>query len=72
MIKIKLQNILDKQERSLNWVATKTGIAYSTLHKLNSNNTTSISFKTLDALCKLFKCELTDIIDFVDDDIQSH
>lgn len=68
MIEIKLQNILNREERSLNWVSTKTGIAYSTLHKLNNNNTTSISFNTLDALCKLFKCKLTDIIDFIEDD----
>ncbi|AGK97653.1 helix-turn-helix domain-containing protein [Clostridium pasteurianum] len=68
MIEIKLQNILNREERSLNWVSIKTGIAYSTLHKLNNNNTTSISFNTLDALCKLFKCKLTDIIDFVDEE----
>lgn len=70
MIKIKLQDILNREERSLNWVATKTGIAYSTLHKLNNNNTTSISFNTLDSLCKLFKCKLTDIIDYIEDEAE--
>ena len=67
MIKVKLQEILDREERSLNWVAVKTGIAYSTLHKLNSNNTTSISFKTIDKLCELFKCNTIDIIEYTKD-----
>lgn len=65
MVKVKLQEILDKEERSLNWVASKTGIAYSTLHKLNSNNTTSISFNTIDKLCELFKCNTIDIIEYI-------
>lgn len=36
MVKARVQQILDKEERSLSWVTSKTGIAYSTLHKLNS------------------------------------
>ena len=47
MVIIKLQDILNKEDRSLNWVSEKTGIAYSTLYKLNKGNTKSISFETL-------------------------
>ena len=67
MVKVKLQEILDREDRSLNWVASKTGIAYSTLHKLNNNNTTSISFNTIDKLCKLFNCNTIDIIEYIND-----
>ncbi|MDU1068166.1 helix-turn-helix transcriptional regulator [Clostridium sp.] len=65
MIKVKLQDILDKEERSLNWVATKTNISYSTLHKFNSNKTTSVSYNILEKLCELFKCNVEDIITYV-------
>lgn len=64
MIKVKLQQLLDKEERSLNWVATKTNIAYTTLHKFNSNKTTSVSYNVLEQLCKLFKCKIEDIIEY--------
>ncbi|CUU45443.1 helix-turn-helix domain-containing protein [Clostridium beijerinckii] len=64
MIIIKLQEILDREERSLNWVATKTNIAYTTLHKFNSNKTTSVSYNVLNQLCKLFKCNIEDIIEY--------
>jgi putative transcriptional regulator len=67
MIRVKLQDVLDKEERSLKWVSTKTGIAYSTLHKLNNNNTNAISFNTMDKICTLFNCKLEDILEFVND-----
>ncbi len=67
MVYVKLQGILDKEERNLSWVAKKTGIAYSTLHKLNSNNTTSISFTTINKLCALFGCKIEDIIEYKED-----
>lgn len=65
MIKIKLQEILDREERSLNWVSTKTGISYSTLHKFCSGKTSSVSYDVLEKLCDLFKCDLSDIIENV-------
>ncbi|NSB12094.1 helix-turn-helix domain-containing protein [Clostridium beijerinckii] len=64
MIKVKLQEVLDREERSLNWVATKTNIAYTTLYKFNSNKTTSVSYNVLDQLCKLFKCNIEDIVEY--------
>ena len=63
MVNIKLQEILDKEERSLNWVSTKTGISYSTLHKLNNNETKSISFDVLEKICLLFKISVSELIE---------
>ncbi|EOR27393.1 putative transcriptional regulator [Clostridium sartagoforme AAU1] len=63
MVKIKLQEILEKEERSLNWVATKTGISYSTLHKLNNGETKSISFDVLERICLLLKIDVSELIE---------
>ena len=63
MVIIKLQDILDKEDRSLNKVTKKTGIAYSTLYKLNKGNTKSISFETLEKICKLFNIKATDLLE---------
>lgn len=68
LVNVKLQEILDSEERSLRWVSKKTGIAYSTLHKLNNNNTTSIGFNTVEQLCKLFNVNTLDIIEYVPDE----
>ena len=64
MIRVKLQQILDREERSLNWVALKTNIAYTTLHKFCNNKTSSISYNVLESLCVLFKCKVGDIIEY--------
>lgn len=65
MIIVKLQKILDKEERNLNWVASKTGIAYTTLAKFNKGKTTSVSYDVLDKLCDLFKCDICDLIEHI-------
>lgn len=67
MIKVRLQELLDRDERSLNWVATKTNLSYASLHKLVNSKTTSISFDVLDKLCDLFKCNTEDIIQHIEE-----
>lgn len=69
MIRVKLQEILDREERSLNWVSIKTNIAYTTLHKFCNNKTSSVSYNVLDSLCKLFNCKIEDIITYEKYDI---
>lgn len=64
MIKVKLQDLLDREERSLSWVALKTNIAYTTLHKFSNNKTSSVSYNVLESLCGLFKCKIEDIIEY--------
>lgn len=65
MIKIKLKELLDRDERSLNWVANKTNLSYASLHKLVNNKTTSISFDVLEKLCALFQCDVGDMIEII-------
>jgi len=68
MIIVKLQNILDANERSVAWVSKKTGIAISTLHKFNKNDTTSISYDILNKLCELFDVKVEDLIQYKKDE----
>ncbi|WP_096634850.1 helix-turn-helix domain-containing protein [Clostridium cochlearium] len=67
MIQVKLQNILDEKERNLNWLSKKTDISYSTLHKLANNNTTSINFNTLEKICTVLNCSISDILEIKKD-----
>ena len=62
MIKIKLDELLKNDDRSLNWLCTKTGISYSTLHKLSTGETKSISFDVLNKICLFLRCTPNDII----------
>ena len=70
MIRIKLQSLLDKEERSLHWVSSKTNISYATLHKFCNNKTNAVSYSVLDNLCKLFNCNIEDIMEYEKHDIK--
>lgn len=65
MVKINLEKYLDEHERSLRWVATKTGIAVSTLQNIKQGKTQSISFEVLEKLCDLFKVDVADMIEII-------
>lgn len=67
MVKINLEKYLEKEERSLRWVAAKTNIAVSTLQNIKQGKTQSISFEVLEKLCDLFKCDVADIIEIIKD-----
>ncbi len=43
----------------------KGGISSSTIRRLKAGN--SVSTNTLDALCKILKCELQDIVEYLPD-----
>ncbi|NRT32621.1 putative transcriptional regulator [Clostridium beijerinckii] len=65
MVIVNLDKYLEKEERSLRWVASKTGIAVSTLQNIKQGKTQSISFDVLEKLCDLFKCDVADMIKIV-------
>lgn len=62
MINVTLKELAEKNNYSLNWVATKIGITYSALHRFANNKTSSISYETLDKICELFDCDVCDIL----------
>lgn len=64
MIEIKIDKILERQNKSLYWLAQETGLSYPTIHRLVSGKTTSISFDTLEKICLALNCTPNDIFDF--------
>lgn len=46
----------------------KGGISSSTIRRLKKGE--SVSTNTLDALCKILKCGVADILEFIDEDAQ--
>jgi len=71
MIRIKLKQLLDEkafQERrriTLNDVAEATGISRPTLTRIANVAGYNTNTDTLDALCKYFKCQPCDLIQFL-------
>lgn len=64
--KIKIDELLKLKGKTKYWLSKETGITYPNLDKLIKNETSSIKFDFLEKICKALECDLTDIIEFVD------
>lgn len=64
-VKNNLSELLEKNGKSLYWLAKETGISYPTLHKINKNETDGIKFNILEAICTALGCKLEELLEFV-------
>lgn len=62
VIKVKLAELLKKENKSIYQLQQETGISYPTLHKINKGNVESISLRVLEAICKNLKCTPNDLL----------
>lgn len=65
VIIVKLEDLLQTQDKSLYWLSQKTELSYPTIHRLVNGKTTSIAFDTLDKICYVLNCNTQDIIEYV-------
>ena len=68
MIKVILNDTLEKRGKTQYWLAKKTGIAQSTLSNLCANKTSKIDFLVLQKICNALDCDVTDIISVKESD----
>lgn len=67
MIKVKIDEILKEQDKSLYWLAQATELTYPTIHKLVNGNTKSISFDTLERICRALNVDIPDVLEIIID-----
>lgn len=60
---IKIENLLEKKNKSMYWLAEKTGISYTTIYRLSKNRTELIRFDTLEKICIALDCTPNDILE---------
>ena len=65
-VKINILEILKEDDRNLTYLANKTGLNYSNLHKLANNNTTSISFDSIIKICTVLNCDISDLMELTE------
>ena len=66
MVHVKIDQILEKNERNIAWLARKVDMTYSAIHALVNNQTQSISFDTLYKICKVLDCNIEDVLEIKD------
>ncbi|CAM2830692.1 helix-turn-helix transcriptional regulator [Hathewaya histolytica] len=67
MIKINLEELLDKNKQTLYWLSKETGITYPSLHKILNNKTTSIKLDIIEKICDVLNCNISDLLEIKKD-----
>ena len=71
MVKFNIENLLKKNGKSKYWLCKNMNITSRNLNRIIYGETTSISFKYLEGMCKFLDCELSDLISIEQDDISN-
>lgn len=68
MIKIKLSDLLGKHKMSQKALSDLTNIRPATVSKMYYEETKRLDIKQLNNICKVFKCEISDLLEYIPDD----
>ena len=61
---LRLDRVLADRKMSLNELAEKVGVANVNLSKMKNGHISAIRFSTLEAICKVLKCQPGDILEY--------
>ncbi|HCC03376.1 MAG TPA: transcriptional regulator [Clostridiales bacterium] len=64
---LRLDRMMADRKMSLNELSDKVGVANVNLSKLKNGRVSAIRFSTLEAICKILKCQPGDILEYKDD-----
>jgi putative transcriptional regulator len=64
-IKLNLDRVMSEREISLTELADRIGITLANLSILKTNKARAIRFTTLEALCRVLRCQPGDLLEFV-------
>ena len=67
MIKVHLGRLLGKKRMTMAALQRRTGLDKNTISRLYHGKTESISFTTLDRICRAMECEVGDVLEYEPD-----
>lgn len=68
MIVVNLDVMMAKRKMSLNELSKQTNISTTNLSILKTNKVKAVRFTTLDAICKVLRCQPADILEYVEEE----
>lgn len=67
MIKMNILELLEKQGRTKYWLYKQLGTSYQNANRIINNETISIRFETIEALCNVLNCTPNELFTITDD-----
>ena len=64
MLKMNVQNLLNKKGKTRYWLVKKMQTTYKTVNKLCDNTLTGLQLETIEKLCEILECTPNDLFIF--------
>lgn len=71
MIRIKLSDLLGKHKMSQKALSNLTNIRPATISKMYYEESKRLDIEQLNSICNVFKCEISDLLEFIPDENKS-
>lgn len=66
MLSLKINILLEQQDKTPYWLGKQTGISQNNIGKICNGETSTIRFDTIEKICKALNCSINDL--FISDD----
>ena len=66
MIKLNVLHLLEKKNKTKYWLYKQLGMSYQNFNRMVNNETKSIRYENIEALCFLLDCTPNDLFIFID------
>ncbi len=67
MIKLDVLNLLEKSGKTKYWLYKQLGMSYQNFSRMINNETKSIQYENIDALCQIFNCTPNELFKMTDE-----
>lgn len=67
MVKLKVLELLEKKGKTKYWLYKQLGMSYQNFNNMINNETKSIRYENIEAMCLLLDCTPNDLFEITDD-----
>lgn len=67
MVKLRAMELLEKNGKTKYWLYKQLGMSYQNFSRMINNETKSIRYENIEAMCQLFNCTPNELFEFVED-----
>jgi len=67
MIKLRALELLEKNGKTKYWLYKQLGMSYQNFSKMINNETKSIRYENIEAMCLLFNCTPNELFEFTEE-----
>lgn len=67
MVKLDVLNLLEKNGKTKYWLYKQLGMSYQNFSRMINNETKSIQYENIDALCQIFNCTPNELFKMTDE-----